>query len=76
MKKYTICWAVEYTNIQKIDAKNIKEAIDIAESNINFKKNPLTENFKLGYKHVYDFTDYDVGEKEERYDDYDVEVLE
>ena len=68
MKKYTICWTVEYTNVQKIEAENLKEAIDKAEDNINFDRNPLSQNFKICDKHVYDFTIYDEGMRESYYD--------
>lgn len=68
MKSYTICWTVEYTNVQKIEAENLKEAIDKAEDNINFDRNPLSQNFKICGKYVYDFTIYDEGMRESYHD--------
>lgn len=63
-RKYTICCTIEYTNVQKIEAENVREAIDKAENNIKFDRNPLTQNFKICDKHVYDFTNYVDGRKE------------
>ena len=46
----------------------LKDAIDKAENNINFDRNPLSQNFKICDKHVYDFTNYGEGKKESYYD--------